>query len=147
MKIAALDLKTTFPRSPREMMGGLVHLPRMIDKARAKGAGKLGEYIYPCPLDRLLLDFLGIRDDAFFKTVQDNDDYGVLRWVLHIAQQMTPDEIEAWNRSFLERRPEREDSKKRFLEIRNRVAPDRTDVTAWPDLLDLEEGREVPPRD
>jgi hypothetical protein len=30
--------------------------------------------------------------------------------------------------------------------MRNAVAPDRTDVTAWPDLLDLDEKREVPRR-
>jgi hypothetical protein len=36
------DLTKTFPRSPNEKMAGLVHLPRMLDKARAKEKGLLG---------------------------------------------------------------------------------------------------------
>ncbi len=38
------------------------------------------------------------------------------------------------------------DGEKYFLELRGEVAPDRTDVTAWPDLLDLDEKRAVPKR-
>jgi hypothetical protein len=33
-----------------------------------------------------------------------------------------------------------------FLSLRNSVAPDRTDVTTWADLLDLDEKRHVPQR-
>jgi hypothetical protein len=33
-----------------------------------------------------------------------------------------------------------------FNELRAKVAPDRTDVTTWPDLLDLDEHRSVPKR-
>ena len=33
-----------------------------------------------------------------------------------------------------------------FLKLRNEVAPDRTDVTTWADLLDLDEKRPVPQR-
>jgi hypothetical protein len=146
MSVQTPDLTRTFPRSPKEKMGGVAHLARMADKARAKSAGTLGEYIYPCPLDKLLLEFLGVDDGAFFDAARSNDDEAVLRWIVQNAKPKSPEEIEAWNRGFLSRRPEREDSQKRFLEIRSRVAPERTDVTAWTDLLDLEEGREVPPR-
>ncbi|MBI3607736.1 MAG: DUF5069 domain-containing protein [Nitrospirae bacterium] len=34
-----------------------------------------------------------------------------------------------------------EESLRHVLEVRDRVAPHRTDVTTWVDLLDLEEGR------
>lgn len=33
-----------------------------------------------------------------------------------------------------------------FLELRHEVAPDRDDVTAWADLLSLDEKRQVPKR-
>ena len=56
-----MDLRNSYPRSVHEPLGGYVHLGRMIDKARAKHAGTLGEYIYPCPLDHRLLDFLETR--------------------------------------------------------------------------------------
>ncbi|MEO5656188.1 MAG: DUF5069 domain-containing protein, partial [Nitrospiria bacterium] len=54
--VRALDLSREVPRSPRDRLGGLVHLGRMIDKARAKSAGTLSDYLYPCPLDQVLLE-------------------------------------------------------------------------------------------
>ena len=53
-----MDLTQSFPRSPKMKMSGLVMVPRMIDKARAYNAEALGEYIFPCPLDKIILKFL-----------------------------------------------------------------------------------------
>ena len=59
----------------------------------------------------------------------------------------TPAEIEGFNREFLNYTPAPgTDSETFFNELRSQVAPDRTDVTTWPDLLDLDEKREVPRR-
>ena len=146
MKLKALDLSHLFPRSPKEKLGGYAHLARMIDKARAKGAGTLGEYIYPCPLDQVLLEFLGVDADAFLKVATERDDLGIVEWLGRNAKIHTPEQIDAWNKVFLTRTPQNEESRQRFLKTRERVAPNRTDVTSWIDLLDLEEGREVPQR-
>lgn len=146
MKAKALDLTEEYPRSPKEKLGGYVHLARMIDKARAKEAGMLGEYIYPCPLDQALLGFLGVDADAFLKEATEGDDQGIIEWLQHNAKVHTPEQIDAWNKVFLTRTPQNEESRQRFLKTRERVAPNRTDVTRWIDLLDLEEGREVPQR-
>lgn len=146
MKIKALDLTRQFPRSPREKLGGYVHLARMLDKARAKAAGKAGEYIYPCPLDQALLEFVKIGPDAFYEEAQKRGDREFLVWFKENTKPRSPTEIEEWNQTFLNRKPRNEESLRRFIEIRNRLAPDRTDITCWPDLLDLEEGREVPMR-
>ena len=141
MRVEALDLTKAFPRSPKHRLGGYVHLDRMIDKARAKAAGTIGEYIYPCPLDQSLLDFLGISAEAFYDAVTERTDDEILRWIAEHAKARTPKELDEWNQAFLNRKPANEESRGRFLEIRTRVAPHRTDVTTWPDLLDLEEGR------
>jgi len=146
MTTKAPDLTRQFPRSPGEKLGGYVHLARMADKARAKAAGTVGEYIYPCPLDQMLLEFLKVDADAFYETVRKNDDPGLVAWLKEAATLHRPEEVEAWNQAFLNRKPRNEESQRRFDEIRNRLAPHRTDITAWPDLLDLEEGREVPIR-
>jgi hypothetical protein len=137
----ALDLRTRFPRSPKERLGPYAHLARMIDKARAKAADTIGDYIYPCPLDQLLLDFLEIDSEAFFAAAKALPDHDVLRWVEKHAAARSARDVQEWNEAFLNRKPKDEDSLGRFLEIRNRVAPQRTDVTTWVDLLDLEEGR------
>ena len=137
----ALDLNTHFPRSPKERLGPYAHLARMIDKARAKAAGTIGEYIYPCPLDRALLDFLAINDEALGEAAKVRTDENMLRWVLEHAKAHSPEEIQEWNQAFLNRKPKDEESLRHFLEIRNRVARHRTDVTTWVDLLDLEEHR------
>ncbi|MFQ5781194.1 MAG: DUF5069 domain-containing protein [Nitrospiria bacterium] len=146
MKITVPDLTKDYPRSPRERLGGFVHLARMIDKARAKGGGMLGEYLYPCPLDESLLEFIGIDGEAFQEVAEERGDAEVVSWLQKNRRGHTPDEIEAWSLAFLNRRPQDEEGMKRFIKIRDRVAPNRKDVTAWVDLLDLDEGREVPPR-
>lgn len=53
----------------------------------------------------------------------------------------SPKEIEEWKTTFLNCKPQNEESLRHFLEIRNRIAPHRTDVTTWADVLDLKEGR------
>jgi hypothetical protein len=56
-------------------------------------------------------------------------------------------EIEAFNRDWLSYGPEKGSPQEGyFLKMRGEVAPDRTDVTAWSDLLDLDEKRPVPHR-
>lgn len=146
MKVKALDLTYDYPRSPKEKLGGTMHLARMSDKARAKAAGTVGEYIYPCPLDQSLLDFLGITGDAFYEAVKDLNDGEVLDWLRQNAKARSPEEIEEWNQTLLNRKPRSEESMRHFIGSLRRFAPHRTDVTAWADLLDLEEGREVPYR-
>lgn len=146
MKVKALDLTKQFPRSPQEKLGGYAHLARMADKARAKEAGTLGEYLYPCPLDQTLLEFLGLNGDLFQKAAVELEDQDLLKWFQHNAKIHTPEQIDAWSKVFLTRTPQNEESRQRFLKTRERVAPNRTDVTSWIDLLDLEEGREVPQR-
>ncbi|HET6508131.1 MAG TPA: DUF5069 domain-containing protein [Baekduia sp.] len=46
-------------------LDGYVWLPRMIDKARAKRAGTLGDAVHPCPVDRRTLKHLGVKYEDF----------------------------------------------------------------------------------
>lgn len=136
-----MDLTKEYPRSPRERIGGYVHLARMIDKARAKACGTLGEYIYPCPLDESLLSFLGIDAETFLQAVKDRDDPQVLAWLDRNTKRPGDEAVEKWNRAFLDRKPQDRGSMEHFIKLRDKVAPNRTDITTWVDLLDLEEGR------
>jgi len=115
----------------------------MIDKARAKPLGFLGEYLYPCPLDKVLLEFIAVEPEAFLQVVSNKKDDEILRWLQANTLPHTPEAIEAWSRVFLNRGPEDEEGLRRFTKTRMRVAPERHDISAWVDLIDLDEGREV----
>ena len=59
------DLTQRPPRSPRLRLGGYVQLPRIIDKARASLAGKLGEYRFNGRgMDRHFFNFVGLTHEA-----------------------------------------------------------------------------------
>ena len=140
-----MDLRKTFPRSMRDKIEGHVHLARMIDKCRAVLAGAEGEYIYPCPMDERLMEFVGITTDQFKATVKSNPtDEGIAQWFRKTAKARPPAELEAWNRMMLNRGPSTPEKQEYFNKLRDEVDPSRTDLTAWADLQDLEEGRTVP---
>ncbi|ULA58766.1 MAG: hypothetical protein LZF60_80159 [Nitrospira sp.] len=142
-----MDLRTALPRSMKTRLGGYVHLARMIDKCRAVLAGTEGEYIYPCPMDERLLDYAGITAEQFTAAVKANvTDEGVTEWLRRTATPHATAELEEWNRKLLERGPSSPESAAKFAKYRDAVDPSRTDITAWSDLQDLEEGRPVPRR-
>ena len=129
----------------RNTLEGHVHLARMIDKCRAVLADTEGEYIYPCPMDERLMEFVGITADQFTVTVKSNQtDEGVARWFRQTAKAHSPAELNAWNRMMLNRGPSTPEKQDYFSTLRDAVDPSRTDLTAWADLQDLEEGRTVP---
>jgi hypothetical protein len=141
LPVNGLDLTKEFPSSPKEVTGGYVHLSRMRDKARAKAAGTLGEYHYPCPLDKALLAFLNITPEAFIDAAEKKNNNDLLHWVKEHAAPKSPEEIKKWNALFLSGKPDSPDKLAYFIDLRNKVNPKRTDVETWVDLLDLEEGR------
>ena len=142
-----MDLRKNLPRSMRVKMDGYVHLARMIDKCRAVLAGTEGEYIYPCPMDERLMEFAGITADQFTAAVKANpSDDAVAKWFIQAAKAHPPAELETWNRTMLNRGPSSPASMVRFKKYLNAVDPSRTDLIAWSDLQDLEEGRAVPKR-
>lgn len=130
----------------RETLAGHVHLGRMIDKVRAVLAGTEGEYVYPCPLDKRLLEFAGMSADQFTDAVRDWSDGQVAEWFLANEAPHSAEEIEAWNKMMLARGPDTEEKWEYFRGLRDAVDPARTDITTWADLLDLEERRAVPRR-
>ncbi|RMH37588.1 MAG: DUF5069 domain-containing protein [Nitrospirae bacterium] len=141
-----MDLRVDYPRSMRDRLGGYVHLARMIDKCRAKLAGTLGEYRYPCPLDQRLLEFLGVSAEQFLHAVDGRSDDDMVTWLAHHAKPHTPEEIESWNDMMLHLGPDSDEKWAFFRQVRDSIDPTRTDITTWADLLDLEEHRPVPLR-
>ncbi len=141
-----MDLTREYPRSVHEKMFGLVQLPRTIDKAKAVVHGNVGEYNYDCPMDQGLFEFLGIKGEDLLDIVRTSkSDAEIEAKLAPIVRKHSEAEIERWNRDWTEHRPEGR-SLEAFLTMRSQIAPQRTDVMTWPDLLDLDEKREVPVR-
>ena len=137
-----MDLSNAYPRSPNERMAGLVHLARIIDKARAFKKNQLSDYIYPCPLDKIILNFLRIDSDVFAIKAMECGDDDIRIWAEETLKNKKSEEFKFINDQILERRPDTEDRLKFFNQIRDRIDPSRTDIYTWVDLLDLEEGRQ-----
>jgi hypothetical protein len=64
-----IDLRYEAPRSGREQLMGFAWLGRAADKARAKQAGTLDDYISLCPLDKGFLQRAGITEDTFLELI------------------------------------------------------------------------------
>ena len=136
-----MDLSKEFPRSPKQKIAGLVQLGRMIDKGRAYKEKRLADYIYPCPLDKIILNFLRIDSDTFAKMVVDKKDDEISIWAKDLTKSKSSREISFVNKQILDRKPDSQDRLQYFNEIRDKIDPSRTDIITWVDLLDLEEGR------
>jgi hypothetical protein len=138
------------PRSVHEKYLGVVQIARTIDKATMAAKGTLDEYRYGCAMDQALFTEFGIDGEKLAAIVADavkNPSHvpNIEAYVKPLVEKKTPLEIERFNRQVLSNKPTG-DSLADFQTLRTKIAPDRVDVTTWPDLLDLDEGRSVPKR-
>lgn len=137
------DLTQHPPRSPRCRLGGLVILPRMLDKARATTAQKQGEYTFNCSLDRYVLDFLGVDAEALLAEVaKGKGDGEILAWMLKSAAHPRAGwEIAAFS-AFHEQRGAGSPEKRSRLSAYQSSTPAggaREDIFTWFDVLDLDD--------
>jgi hypothetical protein len=141
-----MDLTKSSPRSVGETMLGIVQLARATDKAKALAHGTIGEYKYDCSMDRGLFDYLGMDSKAYLQVVRDaKNDTEIETYANTYVSKKDSRSIENFNKKWLSSVPTGE-SLTHFEELRSKIAPSRTDVVSWSDLLDLEEGRTVPHR-
>lgn len=114
----------------------------MLDKCRATIAGKNGEFRFDCPLDKRVLDFLGIEPEALKEEVaRGKGDGEILEWIT--AQSKTKPsewEIEQWS-CYMERRGPDSDSETLgyFVNAVGKMGKSRSDIKSWADLLDLDD--------
>ena len=123
------------------MMAGLVHIPRMIDKVIASNQNALGEYIFPCPLDNIMLEFLNIGEKEFASRVDSALESEIEAWISDKCRYLSEFEKNAVNEKILNKKPKTNEKCLKFVKLRDRINPARIDVQTWVDLIDLEEGR------
>lgn len=137
------DLTQHPPRSPRVRLGGLVILPRMIDKARATQKGKNGEYTYGCSLDRNVLEFLGVDADQLKSQIYNGlGDGEILAWLMVNAKKPRPAyEIAAFSAYHEQRAPSAPGGRAKVSEYQSSTpaGAKREDIVTWFDVLDLDD--------
>jgi hypothetical protein len=139
LNLSAPDLTQHPPRSPRVQLGGYVHLPRLIDKARAVIAGKPGEYHYNCPLDQQFFRFTGIGHEAMLAEIKKGgSDSDILAWVRGQTTRL-PSEVAAWSLWMRTHAPGGKDGHAWFGEVIKGASAGRDDVFGFFDLLDLDD--------
>ena len=136
----------TPPRSPHDKLGGLYHLPRLIDKARLFPAGKLPGYNYlTTGFDKTLLDFLCLEPGAFEQIVAKNPtDEGVLNALKEKLGPAWPSDPRHHRFQQQVRQPPSRHARKsrRLREQRRAVCPpSKKKVETYFELIDLEEDR------
>ena len=141
-----MDLTKGVPRSPYETLGGIVFLPRAIDKMRAYIAGTVGDYNARLGTSEVLFRrLLGVTADEFEQLVREHPtDEGVLA-ALRARRPHTPEEIDAWNTLAVNMAPRNEQEwAEHWQRLEVAGGGHRRDIVTRFDRLDLDDGREVP---
>ena len=138
---SAPDLTRHPPRSPRTRLGGFVHLPRLLDKARAVAAGTNGDFPYNCPIDQRFFAYTGINpDDLFAEIKAGKSDSELLAYVsAHTQPKRHAAEIAAWSTWFEQLTATPPDSRAFFNDVHRKNAAHRDDIATWFDWLELDD--------
>ena len=137
-------MQKLLPRSPYAKLGGYVHLPRLIDKAKLHRKGLLDGYNYKTTgFDKHLLAFLKVNPDAFEEAANRlDDDQAILEWLQEHGAKHSEDAIEQWNRAMISRHPDTPVKNARFLHFLKEVGGEgRNDIRTYFDLIEFDEGR------
>jgi hypothetical protein len=133
------DLTKFPPRSPRVQLGGYVHLPRLLDKARATLAGKQGEYHYNCPLDQHFFTFTGIKPKALLAELKKGrSDSQMLKWIRKHTKRHAS-EIAGWCTWMRGHAPGGPEGHEWIAGIVKKSGGSRDDVYGFFDLLDMDD--------
>lgn len=145
VKTLAKDLRTGYPRSPREKLGGYVIAARCADKCRAFLLGMNGEYNYwPCSLASQWFSFTGIAPEQFKDMVATGaTDDEIARWIVEHSKVKDADEVLTWNNRLRDMRlSDMSLQGQQYLEeYIPKFVPQLRPVYVWFDVYDLEEKR------
>src|SRR6266487_4970109 len=94
---------TTYPKSPKEMTGGMMYFPRMLDKIRLHAQAELHEDYHknlgaPQTLDGACCNFLRMNyDDLRERVLQGGTDEEILEWCFQKGRRLNEGDIMVWN--------------------------------------------------
>jgi hypothetical protein len=135
----------TYPRSPREQVGGIVYFGRMVDKIRLKAAGTLHPDLHEnlgIGFDKRCAAFLQISYENLATQVRAGlTDEQALEWCFAHGRKPSDEEIEVWN-GFMTKRGWN-DAASELVARRKKESgfENRTDIQTMFDYIDADEGR------
>jgi len=97
-------------------------------------------------LDKAFLTLVEVTEQDFAYAAKTRTDELILEWLAVHGRPRSKKQIELWNQEMLRRGPDDDAKWDYFKKTRDAVDASRTDIVTWIDLLDLEEGRDVPRR-
>jgi hypothetical protein len=139
-----------YPRSPKEQVGGLCHLGRLIDKVKMRSEGKIQDYNYlTVGFDKYLLDKLEIKGEDFEKRVlQGGTDAEIADWVQANGKALTDEEKAECNNMVLTFGPKAPMAQQAFDRNLAAIAEKRgvsvdqlPSIKTWFELIEHDEGR------
>ena len=142
-----MDLTRSAPRSPYDKLGGIVFLPRAIDKGRAELAGTLGDYISRGGRSGRVFDFLDVAEDAFMEALKTcATDAAVWGWVSARMTARSAEEIKEFNDWMCSASPDNGDRTWEWFQAQLEESGNghRSDIKRHFDRLDVDDGRDVP---
>jgi hypothetical protein len=132
------------------MLGGIAHLPRLIDKIRLRHAGGIQDYNYlTVGFDKYLLELLRIKgEDLEERVLRGETDEQILAWLQTHGQMPSSTQLRQWNERILTGGPRDEAGRQRFQNRLQEVAAKRNvsletlpKITAWSEIIELDEER------
>jgi hypothetical protein len=135
-----------FPRSPREMMDGWVHLPRFVDKIRLRLAGKLPadyEENFTKGFDGSWLRAAGVSSEQMIEVVKNAVTDGQVTDWIHQNVKKSAAEKNTFNNFVLNRGTEADPELQARLKMRKEQAGlgGRDDIKTFVDFIDADEKR------
>src|ERR1700731_301819 len=94
---------STYPKSPKEMTGGMMYFPRMLDKIRLHARGELGEEYHANlgktrAADGAGSNFLRVKyADLRNRVLTGGTDEEILEWCYENGRQLNRGDLVVWN--------------------------------------------------
>src|ERR1700682_1947733 len=132
----------TYPKSPKEVTGGMMWFPRMLDKIRMHARGELGEDYHSRlgktrAADGMCLNFLRMNySDLRDRILAGGSDEEILDWCYEKGRRLNESDLRVWN-GFISKLGWN-DFATPMLEKQKIGITHRTDIVTIPELIDLD---------
>ncbi len=140
-------MSTCPTKSPKEMVGGMMYFPRMLEKIRLHARGELGTDYHENfgkqkAADGMCCNFLRVDHTVLRdRVLAGGSDEEILEWCYTTGRRLNEGDLMVWN-GFISKLGWNDFAAPFLADIKqqHRIS-DRADIMTIPDVIDFEEGR------